>query len=434
MTTEKGVIDQLKIDPMGVGQWVIVLICIGTLALDGYDVLSIAFAAPGITQEWGLSKAVLGIVLSLELAGMAVGSIFLGSLADSHGRRPTILWGLVIITVGMLAAGLAPNIYALGVARLFTGIGIGCILTTSAAISSDYCNDKNRVMSVTLVAGGFPLGIYFGATFLAPLLKQYDWRVTFYLGSIMSFLFIPLVYFYVPETVSFLNRKRPENALERIQKIMRRLGHTPPDTLGSAVEHDSATVGLKSLFSSSLAMITIILCFAYLANIVTYYYFVKWLPTLVTDLGYTASQAAEVLGIISLGGVVGAIVLGLGARFMSLRFLMVSGLMLTATGVALFPYFTDSLSNMKLVGFFTGLVCFGATSGFFGLFAISFPSSALGSGAGVVLGVGRGGAVLGPMIPGFMFAAGLPFKSIAIIMASGSFLASLAVMFLRKKN
>ena len=434
MSTETCVIERLKNDPMSTGQWVIVLICISTLALDGYDVLSIAFAAPGITQEWGLSKSVLGIVLSLELAGMAVGSIFLGALADSHGRRPTILWGLVIITLGMLAAGVAPNIYMLGTARLFTGIGIGCILATATAISSDYCNDKNRAMSVTLVAGGFPLGIYLGATFLAPLLKQYDWRITFYLGAFLSFLFIPLVYFYVPETVSFLNRKRPKNALERIQKIMLRLGHSSPDTLGPVVEQESDTVGLKSLFSSNLGLITTILCFAYLTNVMTYYYFVKWLPTVVTELGYTASQATEVLGIISLGGVIGAIGIGVGARFMPIRLLMVTSLILTAIGVAIFPYFTDSLLSMKSVGFLTGLLCFAAISGFFGLFSISFPSSVLGSGAGVVLGIGRGGAVLGPMIPGFMFAAGLPFKTVAIIMASGSFLASLAVMLLHKKH
>ena len=78
---------------------------------------------------------------------------------------------------------------------------------------------------------------------------------------------------------------------------------------------------------------------------------------------------------------------------------------------------------MKFIGFFTGLFIFAAISGFFGLFAISYPSSLLGSGSGLVLGIGRGGAVLGPMIPGFLFAAGVMLESIAIIMAAGSFLA-----------
>jgi MFS family permease len=434
MASDVNAIERLKVDPMSMGQWVIVAICIGTLALDGYDVLSIAFAAPGITQEWGLSKSILGIVLSIELAGMAVGSIFLGPLADSHGRRFTMLIGLSIVTLGMFVAGVAPNIYVLGVARLFTGLGIGCILATATATCSDFCNDKNRVLSVTLVAGGFPLGIYIGAVFLAPLLKQFDWRITFYLGAFLSFLFIPLVYFYVPETISFLNRKRPDGALEQIQKTMRSLGHKAPEVLPQVVEQEMEAVGVKSLFGPNLRYITLLLGFAYFGNVMTYYYFVKWLPTAVTDLGYTTSQAAEVLGIASLGGIVGSIGIGLASRFLPIRPLMLASLVLTAIGVALFPNFTDSMMNMKSIGFFAGAFVMAAISGFFGLFSSSFPSSVLGSGAGLVLGVGRGGAVLGPMIPGFLFAAGLAFEDVSLIMASGSFLAGVAVIFLHKKK
>jgi len=434
MVSDVNALERLKSDPMSFGQWVIVAICIGTLALDGYDILSIAFAAPGITQEWGLSKSVLGIVLSIELAGMAGGAILFGSLADSQGRRFTMLSGITIVTLGMFVAGLAPNVYILGAARLFTGIGIGGIMATATATSSEFCNDKNRIMSVSLVAGGFPLGIYLGATFLAPLLQQYDWRIAFYLGTFFSFLFIPLVYFYVPETVSFLNRKRPKNALEQIQKIMRRLGHASPKSLPPQAEQEVEVVGMKSLFSPNLRFITLLLCFAYFGNVMTYYYFVKWMPTVVTDLGYTVSQATEVLGIVSLGGILGSIGISLCALFIPIRSLMFVSLILTALGVALFPHFTDSMINMKLIGFFAGTFVMAAVSGFFGLFASSFPSSVLGSGSGMVLGVGRGGAVIGPMIPGFLFAAGLAFENVAIIMASGSFFAGVAVIFLHKKT
>ncbi len=430
MTINVNALERLKTDPMNIGQWIIVAICIGTLGLDGYDVLSIAFAAPGITGEWGLSKSILGIVLSIELAGMAAGSILFGSLADSHGRRLTMLVGLTTITLGMFIAGLAPNIYVLGAARLFTGLGVGCILATATATCSDFCNDKNRVLTVTLMAGGFPLGIYLGAAFLAPLLKQYDWRITFYLGAFFSLLFIPLVYFYVPETISFLSRKRPAGALEKIQKTMRRLGHTPPEALPSMAEQKTEAVGIKSLFSPNLRYITLLLVFAYFTNVMTYYYFVKWLPTVVTDIGYSASQATEVLGVISLGGVLGAIGIGLGVRFFSIRSMMLTSLILSASGVALFPHFTESLASMKLLGFFAGMFILAAISGFFGLFSSSFPSSVLGSGAGLVLGIGRGGAVLGPMVPGFLFAVGLAFENIAIIMASGSFLSAIAVILL----
>ena len=431
MKTEVGPLEILQHEPMSRGQWYVVGICIGILALDGYDVLSIAFAAPGITAEWDISKATLGVVLSLELMGMALGSIIMGALADSRGRRPTLLLGLVILTVGMLVAGIAPNIWLLGAARVFTGIGIGGLLAAATATSSDFCNNRNRSLAVVLVAGGFAFGVYLGATFLAPLLKQFDWRVTFYLGAVFSLLFIPLVYFLVPETVTFLERKRPDNALERIQAIMRRLGHSVPQSLPSTETRVVEPVGIASLFKTGLAPITCILLFAYLGNVGTYYYFVKWIPTIVSDFGYTSSEATTVLGIISLGGVIGSIGLGIIARFLPIRPLMVLCLISAAIGVALFPHFTETLQSMKFIGFFAGLFIFAAISGFFGLFAVSYPSSLLGSGSGLVLGVGRGGAVLGPMIPGFLFAAGVALQNIAIIMASGSFLAGLAVLFLR---
>jgi MFS family permease len=176
---------------MGFRQWGIVVICIGVLALDGYDVLSIAFAAPGLAEEWGLSKAALGIILPLELVGMALGSVVLGSFADSRGRRPTLLLGLLILTLGMAAAGL---------------------LATATATSSDFCNAKYRAVAVVLVAGGFPLGVYIGATFLAPLLASFDWRITFYLGSAMSLISLPAVYFWIPESIAYLERAGGVNA------------------------------------------------------------------------------------------------------------------------------------------------------------------------------------------------------------------------------
>ena len=419
---------------MKIGQWCVVTICIGIMALDGYDVLSIAFAAPGITAEWGLSKATLGIILSLELVGMALGSIAMGALADTRGRRPTMLLGLIVLTIGMAIAGLAPNVYVLGATRIFTGIGIGGLLAAATATSSDYCNNKNRSLAVVLVAGGFPFGIYLGATFLAPLLKQYDWRVTFYLGAGLSFVFIPLVFILVPETISFLERKRPKGALARIQKIMRRLALPVPEKLPLREAGKVTSVGVSGLFKNGLAPITCILIFAYFANVATYYYFVKWLPTIVSDLGHSVSQATKVLGVISLGGVAGSIGMGIVARFIPIRPLMIGCLTLAAIGVAVFPYFTETLQSMKLVGFLTGAFIFAAISGFFGLFATSFPSSLLGSGSGLVLGIGRGGAVLGPMIPGFLFAAGLALTQVALFMAAGSFLAGLTVLFMQQNR
>ena len=129
--TPRQILDQ---EPMGRFQIIAVTICICLYAIDGFDGLSISFAAPGIAEEWGINRAVLGIVLSMELIGMALGSIVIGPIADRWGRRPTILLCLVIVSLGMAAASTASSVPVLAAYRLGTGLGIGgCLLYTSDA-------------------------------------------------------------------------------------------------------------------------------------------------------------------------------------------------------------------------------------------------------------------------------------------------------------
>src|SRR6478736_8012586 len=115
-------------NPMSVRQWVVVALMVFLNPLDGFDVLSSAFAAPGITKEWGIERAALGIVLSAELIGMGFGSVILGSVADKVGRKPAMLGCLVIMAVGMYMAHAAGEVWPLTVWRFITGLGIGGML------------------------------------------------------------------------------------------------------------------------------------------------------------------------------------------------------------------------------------------------------------------------------------------------------------------
>src|SRR5580704_10395075 len=105
--------DILASSKMSAIQIAAVAVTIGLNALDGFDVLAISFASPGIAREWGIDRAALGFVLSKELIGMGAGSIFLGGVADKIGRRRTLLGCLVVMSIGMLMATQARNVYSL---------------------------------------------------------------------------------------------------------------------------------------------------------------------------------------------------------------------------------------------------------------------------------------------------------------------------------
>ena len=67
--------DIISKSPMTAMQVIIIAITVGLNGLDGFDVLSISYASPGIATEWGIDRAALGLVLVAELVGMAIGSI-----------------------------------------------------------------------------------------------------------------------------------------------------------------------------------------------------------------------------------------------------------------------------------------------------------------------------------------------------------------------
>src|SRR3954462_8472639 len=92
----------LALSPMSRLQILVCTITVFLNALDGFDLLAISFATPGIMKEFHIDPSVgLGVVLSMDLWGMAIGSFLLGGVADYIGRRRAILTFLVVMAIGM---------------------------------------------------------------------------------------------------------------------------------------------------------------------------------------------------------------------------------------------------------------------------------------------------------------------------------------------
>ena len=189
---------------MGALQLVVVALTVALNALDGFDVLSISFASPGIAQEWGIDRGALGIVLSMELIGMAIGSILLGGVADTFGRRPAILGCLVVMAGGMLTATTSAGLVALSASRVITGLGIGGMLAAINAVATEFSNRRRRHLSVSLMSIGYPLGAVTGGIVAAQLLQGHDWRAVFYFGSAVTAVLVPVVFLFMPESVHWL--------------------------------------------------------------------------------------------------------------------------------------------------------------------------------------------------------------------------------------
>ncbi|HEY0745062.1 MAG TPA: MFS transporter [Steroidobacteraceae bacterium] len=419
----------LAMTPMGVAQIVVVAITVGLNALDGFDVLAISFASPGIAREWGIDRAALGFVLSMELIGMGAGSILLGGLADKIGRRRTLLGCLVVMTIGMGLATQARNVYALSTWRVITGLGIGGMLATINAVASEFSNSRRRSLCVSLMAIGYPIGAVVGGSIAALLLKQGDWRVVFWFGASATAFFIPLVFLLVPESIEWLCQRQPVNALAAVNRGLIRMGRAVVDAL-PAVSFEARKRSVADIFRPQLLRITLLMSFAYFLHVISFYFIVKWVPKIVVDLGFTASSAAGILVWLNVGGATGGAVLGLLSLRFGLKGLTMAVLAMSTVMLAVFGRAQADLTHLAVICAIAGFFTNAGIVGLYGILAQVFPTNLRATGTGFAVGTGRAGSVLAPIIAGLLFRAGYGLEFVAVAMGVGSLAAAVALWFL----
>ena len=423
-------IDILNKNPMTAMQILVVALAVGLNALDGFDVLSISFASPGIAAEWGIDRAQLGIVLAMELIGMCVGSILLGGIADNIGRRKTILGCLVVMAIGMIMVTTTNSIHSLSIWRVFTGFGIGGMLAAVNPIPAEFSNLKHKNLAISLVVIGYPLGGIIGGTVVVPLLHHHDWRWVFYFGAAATALFIPLVYFFVPESLHWLVKKQPDEALAKINKTLAHIRHPKADSL-PAIDDQAPKISIFDIFNKKLFATTVIVTIAYLFHITTFYFIIKWAPKIVVDMGFAASSAAAVLTWANVGGALGGIIFGAFATRIGLKLLTISILISSTVAITIFGHSPAHLTTLIMLAAFGGFFTNAGVVGIYSIFIHAFPTEVRAFGTGFAIGVGRGGAVMSPMIAGFLFKAGFGLSFVAMIMALGSLIAAASLIFLK---
>lgn len=437
MTDPREIVDKSPMTPM---MYVIVAITVLLNGMDGFDVLAISVSGPGIMSEFGIDRAGLGWVLNMELIGMAVGSVFLGGVADAIGRRAMTLACLAVMAAGMFLATTSSSVEALMAWRVFTGLGIGGMLSTTNAVVAEFTNTRRRAMCISLMVIGYPLGGVICGEVGKALLDDgaTNWRVMFTAGAILSAALIPVVYFLVPESVHWLTRKQPTNALERINAALRKIGLATTAALPQ-LAMDARKKSVSDIFSPALIMVTILCMLAYFFHMMTFYYILKWTPTIVTTMGIPASAASGVLTWANVGGALGGVVFGILTAKFGVKPLTIAILVLNVVGVALFGRSAPEVVQLSYLAAFAGFFGNAGVSGLYTIIAYAFPTHVRATGTGFVIGVGRGGAILAPAIAGYLMQSGINageapaeyLATTAMVMGLGSLVGAIVLVFLK---
>jgi len=417
---------RLDAAPMSRTQIIAIAITFLLSALDGYDVLSVTFAAPALTIAWGIGKAALGIVLAAGLGGMAVGAFALAPLADMVGRKPMILVALALMALGMLLCAFATSLEELALYRVIAGLGIGGCVAIINPIAAEFANARYRALTVSIMAIGYPVGGMVGGLGAALLLAHYDWRAVFLAGFVAALLLVPVVILALPESIAYLLTRRREGSLARLNAVLVRCGQPPLAAL--AESGAPRRRGYAAVFARDQIGATLWIMSVNLLLVQTIYFFLSWMPQMIADAGFPATRASLASAVANLAGAAGGLLLGWLARRHSLRGLVSGQLVLMGVMTALFGVTPPVFPLMLLVSGLCGFFLFGAASGMYAALATTFGDEARAAGTGFVSGMGRVSSAIAPAAAGWLFHAGLGTASVSLIFGAISLLAG-ALLF-----
>ncbi|MCW2411921.1 MULTISPECIES: MFS transporter [unclassified Sphingobium] len=422
---------------MSVRQWIVVVLMILLNALDGFDVLSSAFAAPGISAEWGIPRSALGIVLSAELVGMGFGSVILGGVADRIGRKDTMLICLFVMAIGMYLAHAATGVTLLTVWRFVTGLGIGGMLAATNAVTAESTSKSSRSLAMALYVIGYPIGgVVGGFAAQSWLLVEYDWRAVFMFGAVVTAIMIPLVFFLVPETPAFYAARRPSNAIEKVNRSLRALRKRTIEALPPLRTEGPQPKVTDILSKPGLRKVTWLLAFGYMFHTLTFYYILKFAVQIVADSGFSQADAASTLTWANIGGAIGGGLFGFLLKKWDIKGPTIAMMIAGVVAVAWFGMGHGELGEWRVAAFLSMFFLNAAIVGFYAAFARGFPAYARATGTGFVLGVGRAGAAGSPIVAGLLFdvLGKGELLTVSLIMSLGSVCAIFMLLLLPMRD
>jgi benzoate transport len=412
-------------------QIVIVILCVLIAALDGFDVLAIAYTAPSIAHQWGLSPANLGVVFSAGPLGMGVGAAVITPIADRLGRRPVVVLSLVILAVGMFASAFGSNLTELSIMRAFTGIGIGSALASVNVVVAEYASDRRRSLAISLMTIGYPAGATLGGFFSIYLISAYGWPSVYVFGALVAALLLVLVLLWLPESIDYLISRRPKNALATTNRIMARMGHPPVDELPAYVRVDEAPdTSLLTIFRQPYLTSTIASSLAYFGVLFTVYFVLSWTPRLLTEHGFSVSGGISGALLMNIAGVVGCLVYGFAANAIGPRRL--AGLFMVGffVSTALFGVAPSNTTALLSATLLTGFCLFTSATALYVVVPAAFPSTVRSTGTGFSIGMGRAGAIAGPLVAGLLIGSGWSRAVYCIALAAPALIAAVSVYWI----
>ncbi|HEX6362018.1 MAG TPA: MFS transporter [Albitalea sp.] len=399
--------------------WIVALATLG-LVFDGYDlvvygaVVSTFLRDP--SQLGPVTPAIAGMLGSYALVGVMAGALLAGVVGDRLGRRKVMLLSYAWFSLGMALSAMATTATAFGWLRFLTGLGIGSLLATTAALVAEYApkGRKNTINAIT--NGGIPLGSLLAAGLAMVLLEHIGWRGLFWIGALPAVTLLPLAYFKMPESVAWLAAR---GRMEEARALSERTGIDLPEpaTALPGTPPADGKVGFAGLFGAHYRLPTIVLGLMSATGLMLVYSLNTWLPEIMLRAGFHAKGSLAFLLVLNGGSLFGALAASRAADRVGPKPVVACSFALGAFALVLLTLGFPLAALLAIVAL-VGLGTSGTQTLIYGFVANYYRTNVRAAGVAWCAGFGRLGGIGGPMLGSTLIGAGFALDSIFYVLAA----------------
>ncbi|MDW5614111.1 MFS transporter [Mycolicibacterium sp. D5.8-2] len=402
---------------------------------DSIDLGALTFLLAPISREFGLTATQTGLVGSATFAGMFIGAVAAGMLADRFGRLAVFKYSILVWGVASLLLAFSWDFASLASFRLLLGIGMGAEFPVAAALLSEFMPTAKRGRYVALMEGTWPVGFIFAGVLSFILLSTtLGWRGFFVLQALLAVAAL-IARRSLPESPRWLtSRGRFDEARATLQKLERNTekasGRPLPEPQPHlSIDTSSDATGWRTLFSRDYRTRTLASWAMWFCLLGGYYGLTTWLGKLLADSGFDVVKSVGYIVVMALWGIPGFLTAAYLIERVGRKVCLVVFALCAA--VAAFLYGTAAnLPELMVTGSFLQFFFFGMFSSIFAFTPELFPTRARALGMGSSTAAGRLGSIFGPLIVPLVITAHGPtvvFAASAVLFIAGS---AIAMLFL----
>lgn len=408
-----------RLDRLPASRWltgVMAILFLGWL-VESYDIGLTGSVLPSLTAVYHLSTGMKSLVSISSSAGVVLGIVPAGWLADRVGRKRIMIAGTVAYSVLTFLTGFAPGIAAIVTLRVLAGIAMGAVFPLPYAYGSELCPPRIRGrftgIADTFLSVGYFLSPLLALTLIPSDTNTTGWRVMFFLGGV-PIIFAFLAWKFVPESPRWSEAKGHLADAERVlrdieSRVAAEIGRPlPPPPATEPAEVPVASGSARDIFSRAYLRRSVMLWVTFGGLFFVFYSIQTFMPTVVHKMGFTLTSAFAFTAVIVLVSIPGKLAEAwLVERWGRRAVIIVFGAV--AAVAAIVFGFSHGAALVLIVGCVMSFFGIGVDPAIKVYTAESYPTSIRATGTSLTEGIGRlFSGVIGPsLIPLLLDAVGI---------------------------